>query len=256
MARSARACLHGCDRLGHVHRHATCDVVDHRVVGLPARAPAAAPHACVDRRRGRPSAQARPRTSAAANRAGVGAIGDHLLDRPGHGVGPYRGGVSASAGRPIDWPVVHPATFATAFATVFVAELPDKTMLATIVLSARFRRPLAVWIGAASALTTQMVIAAAAGRLLGLLPDRLVSAAVAVLFAVGAVLLWRSADEDPDVADATADAGADRRPWWRISATVFGVVFLAEWGDLTQLATASLASQATRSRCSSVPSRR
>jgi putative Ca2+/H+ antiporter (TMEM165/GDT1 family) len=138
---------------------------------------------------------------------------------------------------------VHPATIVTAFATVFVAELPDKTMLATIVLSARFRRPLAVWIGAATALTIQMIIAAAAGHLLGLLPDRVVSAAVAVLFAVGAVILWRTADEEPDAAGATTVNGADRRPWWRISATAFAVVFLAEWGDLTQLATASLASQ-------------
>jgi putative Ca2+/H+ antiporter (TMEM165/GDT1 family) len=137
---------------------------------------------------------------------------------------------------------VHPATIVTAFATVFVAELPDKTMLATIVLSARFRRPLAVWIGAASALTIQMIIAAAAGHLLGLLPDRVVSAAVAVLFAVGAVILWR-ADDDPNAANGATNTGMDRRPWWRISATVFGVVFLAEWGDLTQLATASLASQ-------------
>ena len=31
--------------------------------------------------------------------------------------------------------------------------------------------------------------------------------------------------------------------WWRVSATVFGIVFLAEWGDLTQLAAASLASR-------------
>ena len=102
---------------------------------------------------------------------------------------------------------MHPATIATAFATVFVAELPDKTMLATIVLSARFRRPLAVWIGAATALTIQMVIAAAAGHLLGLLPDRVVSAAVAVLFAVGAVILWQADDDDPNAAGTpTVDA--------------------------------------------------
>jgi Ca2+/H+ antiporter, TMEM165/GDT1 family len=147
---------------------------------------------------------------------------------------------------------VHPAIIATAFATVFVAELPDKTMLATVVLSARFKRPLAVWTGAASALTVQMVIAVVAGRLLGLLPDRAVSAAVAVLFGVGAVLLWRSAGEaDEEAAEAEAEAEAQAAavstgaptPWWRISATVFGVVFLAEWGDLTQLATASLASR-------------
>ena len=135
-----------------------------------------------------------------------------------------------------------PAAVVAAFATVFVAELPDKTMLATIVLSARYRRPLAVWIGAASALTTQMAIAVVAGRLIGLLPDRVVSAAVAVLFAVGAVLLWRSADEGPDLVAATG-RGPSTTAWWRVSATVFGVVFLAEWGDLTQLATASLASQ-------------
>jgi len=143
---------------------------------------------------------------------------------------------------------VHPATVLTAFATIFVAELPDKTMLATIVLSARFKRPLPVWIGAALALTLQMVIAVTAGRLLGLLPDRVVSIAVAVLFGIGAVLLWRSSEDD-DASAAAAEArdaelrAAGPTAWWRVSATVFGIVFLAEWGDLTQLATASLASK-------------
>ena len=139
---------------------------------------------------------------------------------------------------------MHPATLAATFGTIFVAELPDKTMLATIVLSARFKRPLAVWIGAALALTTQMVIAVVAGRLLDLLPDRPVKAAVAVLFATGAVVLWRSSDDPVEEADVVGDPAviARRLPAWRVSATVLGVVFLAEWGDLTQLATASLAS--------------
>ena len=136
------------------------------------------------------------------------------------------------------------AAVGAAFATVFVAELPDKTMLATIVLSARFKRPLAVWVGAALALTAQMVIAVVAGRLLDLLPDRPVKAAVAVLFAIGAVVLWRSSDDLAEDADVAEDPTlvARRLPAWRVSATVLGVVFLAEWGDLTQLATASLAS--------------
>lgn len=145
---------------------------------------------------------------------------------------------------------MHLATIATAFATIFVAELPDKTMLATVVLSARYKRPLAVWIGAALALTLQMVIAVVAGRLLGLLPDRAVSVAVAILFGAGAVVLWRSSGEaDDEAATAGAEAraagpgGTGPTAWWRVSATVFGVVFLAEWGDLTQLATASLASR-------------
>jgi putative Ca2+/H+ antiporter (TMEM165/GDT1 family) len=141
---------------------------------------------------------------------------------------------------------VHLPTVITAFATVFLAELPDKTMIATIVLSARFHRPLAVWIGAASALTLQMVIAVTAAQLLRLLPERPVQFAVSALFAIGAVVLWRSHDESADPDEAIADElggdrGAARLPAARIAATVFGIVFVAEWGDLTQLATASLA---------------
>ena len=141
---------------------------------------------------------------------------------------------------------MHVPTVIAAFATVFLAELPDKTMIATIVLSARFHRPLAVWLGAASALTLQMVIAVTAAQLLRLLPERPVQFAVSGLFAVGAVVLWRShSDVDPNEAIAddlsTAESPARRLSGRRIAATVFGIVFVAEWGDLTQLATASLA---------------
>lgn len=148
---------------------------------------------------------------------------------------------------------VHVATLLTAFATIFIAELPDKTMLATIVLSARFRRPFSVWTGAAAALTTQMVIATTAGQLLSLLPEQLVRFAVAGLFAIGAFVLWRSRDDEPDDHDVIAGDLSDRDnatarrvediPARRIAATAFGVVFLAEWGDLTQLTTASLAAK-------------
>ena len=87
---------------------------------------------------------------------------------------------------PIDLPTVHLVTILTAFATIFVAELPDKTMLATIVLSARYRRPWPVWFGAAGALAVQMVIASATGGLLNQLPEAPVRLAIAVLFLVGA----------------------------------------------------------------------
>jgi putative Ca2+/H+ antiporter (TMEM165/GDT1 family) len=142
---------------------------------------------------------------------------------------------------------VHVPTVITAFATVFLAELPDKTMIATIVLSARFHRPLAVWIGAASALTLQMVIAVTAAQLLRLLPERPVQFAVSGLFAIGSIVLWRSHDEPSDSNEEIADdlrQGDERSATLsagRIAATVFGIVFVAEWGDLTQLATASLA---------------
>ena len=141
---------------------------------------------------------------------------------------------------------MHTATLVTAFATIFLAELPDKTMLATIVLSARFRRPVAVWTGAAAALTAQVLIATTAGRLLSLLPQRPVRFAVAALFAIGAIVLWRPRDGTPDENDQIADdlaESAPALPGRRIAASVFGIVFLAEWGDLTQIATASLAAK-------------
>lgn len=132
-----------------------------------------------------------------------------------------------------------------AFLTVFVAEVPDKSMFATVVLVARYRRPAAVWAGAAVAFAIHMAVAVAAGRLMGLLPDHVVQGAVAVLFGVGAIVLFRHArsteattgedgDDDALVVGATARQAAFG---------AFGVIALAEWGDLTQLATAGLAAR-------------
>ncbi len=128
-----------------------------------------------------------------------------------------------------------------AFATVFPAELPDKTMIATIVLVTRYRRPGWVWVGAVLAFTVHVIVAVAAGSALALLPDVVVKLTVATLFLVGSVLLFRAArsvDEE--------DTSADVVPSATIRATVvgsFGLIILAEWGDLTQLATASLAAK-------------
>jgi Ca2+/H+ antiporter, TMEM165/GDT1 family len=126
-----------------------------------------------------------------------------------------------------------------AFGTVFPAELPDKTMIATIVLVTRYRRPVAVWTGGVAAFTVHVIIAVAAGSALSLLPDALVKSIVAAMFTVGAVLLLRaagSADRAVDVETRPAHASAR-------AAVIgsFSLVVLAEWGDLTQLATASLA---------------
>jgi putative Ca2+/H+ antiporter (TMEM165/GDT1 family) len=125
---------------------------------------------------------------------------------------------------------------------VFPAELPDKTMIATIVLVTRYRRPGWVWVGAVSAFTIHVTVAVAAGSAISLLPDVAVKLVVATLFAVGAALLFRaarSAEEDIDTEEVTPTTATVR-------ATVlgsFGLIILAEWGDLTQLATASLAAK-------------
>lgn len=124
-----------------------------------------------------------------------------------------------------------------AFGVILLVELPDKTLVASLVLSTRYRaRP--VLIGVAAAFAVQCTIAAAAGGMLTLLPRRAVEAVVAALFAVGAVLLIREsigAEEDVELAEAREAA-----PFGRVVATAFGVLFAAEWGDASQIATAGL----------------
>ena len=124
---------------------------------------------------------------------------------------------------------------ATAFAAVFPAELPDKTMVATIVLTTRTRRPRSVWVGAAAAFTVQVAIAVSAGRLLRLAPHRVVAIVTTLLFAVGAVVLWRAHDTNNDDAPAVGSG--------RAMSLAFVTVLLAEFGDLTQLTTAGLAAR-------------
>jgi putative Ca2+/H+ antiporter (TMEM165/GDT1 family) len=130
--------------------------------------------------------------------------------------------------------------FLSVFAVVFVAELPDKTALAALVLATR-HRPAPVFLGAAAALTIQSGVAVGAGQLVSLLPERPVHVLAGLLFGVSAVVMWRR-EEDDDDSSAEDDRG-DRGGFWRAAWTVFGVVFIAEWGDLTQLATAALAAR-------------
>jgi putative Ca2+/H+ antiporter (TMEM165/GDT1 family) len=125
------------------------------------------------------------------------------------------------------------------FPLVAVGELPDKTMFASLLLSAR-GRPLAVWLGAATAFAVHVAIAVSIGvALVGLLPHRVLEAVVAALFAVGAVLAWRARDETNEAGETVADHGSALRT----AATATAVIFLAEWGDLTQVITADLAAR-------------
>ena len=130
-----------------------------------------------------------------------------------------------------------------AFATVFLVELPDKTFLATLVLSTRFR-PLLVWIGVGLAFAVQTAIAVALGKVASLLPTDAVRIAAALLFLVGAVVLFReaqSADEHEAETEEeyAARAGSPKQGLKAVGAS-FLVLFAAEWGDLSQLLTLSL----------------
>jgi putative Ca2+/H+ antiporter (TMEM165/GDT1 family) len=124
--------------------------------------------------------------------------------------------------------------FASVFAIIFIAELPDKTAVASLVLATR-HSPWPVWLGASLALTVQSIVAVVAGALFAKLPAGIVHTTTGVVFLVSAVFMWRRKDED-DVEGKGQALG-----FWRAFATTFGVVFLAEWGDLTQVGTAALA---------------
>lgn len=131
------------------------------------------------------------------------------------------------------------AVMAPTFVVVFVAELPDKTALATLALATRFRTT-DVIAGAWLAFLVQTVIAVAAGGLLSTLPTRPVHLAAGVSFLVFAVLAWRR-DEASEAAGERADVDAAEAEPRGAIVTCFLVVLAAEFGDLTQLATAALA---------------
>jgi Ca2+/H+ antiporter, TMEM165/GDT1 family len=136
---------------------------------------------------------------------------------------------------------VDPAVVVTTFVVIFPAELPDKSLFASLVLGTRFR-PLPVFCGVAAAFAVHVLIAVSIGGVFALLPERLVLTVVSVLFAGGSALLLLGKEDDGGDGAEAARAMADRRPL-RVALASFGVVFLGEWGDITQITTANLAAR-------------
>ena len=128
---------------------------------------------------------------------------------------------------------------AIVFCTVFGAELPDNSGLASLVLGTRYRAG-GVIAGAFAAFAVHVVLAVTCGSLLALLPHRIVQIAVAVVFLVGAVLLLRADDDDDD---DEIRLKADATGFWAVAATSFVVILLAELGDLSDIVIANLAAK-------------
>lgn len=123
-----------------------------------------------------------------------------------------------------------------ALGLVFVAELGDKTQLVAMGLGARHRLgPVVAGVVAAYAATN--LLSVVVGGVLGAaLPTRAIGLVGGVLFLGFALWALRS-EEDDDEAEATAP------PARSVVASVFVAMFVAELGDKTQLATATLAAQ-------------
>jgi putative Ca2+/H+ antiporter (TMEM165/GDT1 family) len=126
---------------------------------------------------------------------------------------------------------------ALVFGVVFLAELPDKTALAGLVLGTRYRASY-VFAGVAAAFALHVVLAVAAGSVLTLLPQQIVHALTGVLFLGGAAVLLMKKDESE---------GEVRKPenqsFWKVSGAGFMLILVAEFGDLTQIMTANLAAR-------------
>ncbi|MGW2044838.1 TMEM165/GDT1 family protein [Streptomyces sp. NPDC001858] len=126
---------------------------------------------------------------------------------------------------------------ALVFGVVFLAELPDKTALAGLVLGTRYRASY-VFAGVAAAFTLHVVLAVAAGSVLTLLPQQIVHALTGVLFLGGAAVLLLKKDEGDEAVRRPED-----QSFWKVAGAGFMLILVAEFGDLTQIMTANLAAR-------------
>ena len=125
------------------------------------------------------------------------------------------------------------------FLAIFVAELPDKTLFATLILSTRFKRELPVWIGVTCGYSIHVVLAVVLGSALSNLPERPIHLAVGLMFSIGGLVTWRSSVEESEHHHTEHAAVSFMSIVW----TAASVIAVAEFADLTQLATAGFAAR-------------
>ena len=133
---------------------------------------------------------------------------------------------------------MHVGTFVGIFALIFVIELPDKTFIATVIMSTR-ARPAMIVIGASTAFVLQMGLAVGAGSLLTLFPAHWKDLIVGLLFLGGAgYLLLVSEEQEEKKGEREAEPERHSTRWREIT-TAFGVIFIGEFGDLSQIQAAN-----------------
>jgi Ca2+/H+ antiporter, TMEM165/GDT1 family len=147
--------------------------------------------------------------------------------------------------------------FTASLALITAAELGDKTFFISLCLAMRYPRRW-VFFGAMTALAAMTLISVLMGHVLGLLPANLVRWSVIGLFVFFGLKLLYDAYKMSPGQGITCETEAQQEAIESVSemtaslkkATVMGILsktfvmtFLAEWGDRTQIATASLAAK-------------
>ncbi len=128
--------------------------------------------------------------------------------------------------------------FASTFSLIFLAELPDKTAFATLMLAGEGKLP-ALFIGAAFAFLIHVVLAVTVGEYLGLLPSGWIKFGSGILFLIFATMSLKRARSSENTGSPSQEKALNLG-FFQAFAKTFVVIFIAEAGDLTQLATASL----------------
>lgn len=142
--------------------------------------------------------------------------------------------------------------FVAALLLITVSELGDKTFFIGVILATQHRRSL-VFIGVIGALAAMTLISVGMGRVVSLFSSAVVHyAEIALFVAFGIQLLvkgWRMADvpcadaceEAMETVTQSEQALPQRPTNLAVILQAFGLTFLAEWGDRTQIATIGLA---------------
>jgi putative Ca2+/H+ antiporter (TMEM165/GDT1 family) len=129
------------------------------------------------------------------------------------------------------------AAIGVSFATIFVAELGDKSQLLVLALATRLR-PIPLLIGIVGTTAILQALAVGVGALLQVsLPERPITIAAGILFILFGLWTLRPSPEGGE--EVSAAAPSERSALFAAMAAFF----FAELGDKTQLATLTLATR-------------
>jgi len=143
------------------------------------------------------------------------------------------------------------------YGLIFLAELGDKTQLAIVTQTCKFRNPWSVFLGGSVALIGVTALGAVSGQILGrLIPDRVIRVIAGLAFVIMGLIIWREPVRTCDNGhngnlEIDCDKGIGSQSQsnrkillnWKAFSSTLSLLFLAELGDKTQLAVIGLSSE-------------